>query len=232
MMIIFYNHYFCFCLGINCISTIEAFNFQNCKYNYYLYIIDNKRNLYEKTEYLFADFIYSGWNSDDVFPIFETMIEQKMPAHYMSYNKDIFNKYCNTKFCQIIISEKYIDGDFLEKYLKLMLRIKVAVAGAIFPAINSLFYNIEYITSINIGHGVKYFKSFLYKDYTSPLMYHKLVLAPSKKIISVATKYGWKEENIIKICLPKWDKYWGKINQIIGKDKKEKFIFFFLLGET
>ena len=221
-----YNHYFCFCNGINCNSTTKTFIFQNCKYNYYLYIIDNKRNLYEKTDYLFADFIAAGWNSDDVFPIFEKMIKQQLPAHYITFNKDIYNKYCFTKDCTIIISERYIDGDFLEKYLKLMLKLKVAVAGAIFPAINSLFYNIEYITSINIGHGVKYFKSFLYKDYTSPLMYNKLVLAPSRKIISVATKFGWREDNIIKICLPKWDKYWGK-KQMINKDKIGKFIFFF-----
>ena len=156
------------------------------------------------------------------------MIEQQMPAHYITNHKDIYNKYCNTKDCQIIILEGYINGDFLEKYLKLMLMLKVAVAGAIFPAINSLFYNIEYITSINIGHGVKYFKSFLYKDYTSPLKYNKIVLAPSKKIISVATKFGWKEENIIKMCLPKWDKYWGKKYQIIDSDKKEKFIRLFV----
>ena len=62
----------------------------------------------------------------------------------------------------MIIKENSINGDFLEKYLELILKLKVAVTGATFPSIDQLFYNIEYITSINIGHGVKYFKSFLY----------------------------------------------------------------------
>lgn len=36
-------------------------------------------------------------------------------------------------------------------------------------------------------------------------------------------RYGWKEENIIKICLPKWDKY----DKIKNKEiEKSIFIFF------
>ena len=122
----------------------------------------------------------------------------------MTQNRNIYTKHCQSKNqCQIIINEINIDGDFLEKYLELILRLKAIIAGSDFLSMDYLFYNIEYITSINLGHGVKYFKSFLYKEYTSPKKYNKLVLVPSKKIIAVALKYGWKEENIIKICLPK-----------------------------
>ena len=32
-------------------------------------------------------------------------------------------------------------------------------------------------------------------------------MPPSEKIISIAKKYGWKDENIIKLNLPRWDKY-------------------------
>jgi CDP-glycerol glycerophosphotransferase (TagB/SpsB family) len=74
-----------------------------------------------------------------------------------------------------------------------------------------------------LGHGVKFFKSFLYTENASPKQYDKLVLIPSKKIINVALRYGWKEENIIKICLPKWDKY----DKIKNKEiEKSIFIFF------
>ena len=95
----------------------------------------------------------------------------------------------------------------MEKYLELILRLKAVIAGSEFLTMDYMFYNIEYITAINLGHGVKYFKSFLYKDYTSPKKYNKMLLVPSKKIINAALHYGWKEKNIIKICLPKWDKY-------------------------
>ena len=84
-------------------------------------------------------------------------------------DKCFYKKYCQSKNqCQIIINEINIDGDFLEKYLELILRLKATIAGVDFASMDYIFYNIEYITSINLGHGVKYFKSFLYKEYTSP----------------------------------------------------------------
>lgn len=217
-----YNQYYCFCKGINCNKNISIF--QNCKYLYYLTIIDKFRNLYDKTDYLLADFISTTFNDDDIFPIFRQMIRQNISAHYITPKNDMYNEYCfQKKRCWTIIKENFIDGDFLEKYLDLLLKLKITVAGANFFSINDLFYNIEYITSINIGHGVKFFKSFLYKDYTSPKKYNKLVLAPSSKLISVAKKYGWKDENIIKLCLPKWDKYNNTLNIKSG----DKSIFFF-----
>ena len=218
-----YNQYYCFCKGIKCKKNTSIF--QNCKYLYYLYIIDKFRDLYDKTEYLLADFILTIFNDDDILPIFRQMIKQNISAHYMTPKIDIYNEYCFQKEkCWTIIKENFINGDFLEKYLYLLLKLKITIAGSDFPAINNIFYNIEYITSINIGHGVKFFKSFLYKDYTSQKKYNKLVLAPSSKLISIAKKYGWKDENIIKLCLPKWDKY--NNSSIIKNDNKSIFIFF------
>jgi len=203
-----YNHYFCFCKGQNCFSKINIENRQRCKYKFYLSIIDNNRYLYNKTEYLLSDFLYENLPSDDAYPIFKEMLKRNLNVHYMTQSRNIYKKYCRrNNQCQIIINEVNINGDFLEKYLELILRLKAVIAGSDFVSMDFIFYNIEYITSINLGHGVKYFKSFLYKEYTSPKKYNKLVLVPSKKIIAVALKYGWKEKNIIKICLPKWDKY-------------------------
>lgn len=220
-----YNQYFCFCKGENCFSKSVTKKGQRCKYNFYLSIIDNNRYVYNKTDYLLADFLYKKLSGDDTYPIFKEMLKRNLSAHYMTEKRDIYKKYCRSNnLCQIIINEININGDFLEKYLELILRLKAVIVGHDLLTMDFIFYNIEYITSINLGHGVKYFKSFLYKNYTSPHKYNKLVLAPSKKIIAVALKYGWKEENIIKICLPKWDKY--------DKAKKDKrisqsiFIFF------
>ena len=75
----------------------------------------------------------------------------------MIYTKNTVLK----KSCLTIINKDIIDGDFIEKYLSLILKLKATVAGLEFRSIKNLFYNIEYITSINIGHGVKFFKSFL-----------------------------------------------------------------------
>ena len=74
-----------------------------------------------------------------------------------------------------------------------------------------------------MGHGVNYFKPFLYEDYYGCKRYDKIIL-PSEKIISIAMKYGWKKKNIIKLGLPKWDLFY---NYSLSKEYKsrEKCIF-------
>ena len=74
---------------------------------------------------------------------------------------------------------------------------------------SNLFYNIEYITYICVGHGVSFFKYFLYNTYNwyGCKTYDKILLPPSNRLISVAKIHGWKDKNIIKINLPRWDKY-------------------------
>lgn len=203
-----YNHYFCFCNGKNCYMRKKLRTTQIYKYKFYLSIIDNNRYVYNKTHYFLGDFFTSSLSYDDAYPVFKEMIRRNMSAHYLTQRRDIFKEYCKYNYlCQVIIKDININGDFLEKYLELILRLKAVIAGSEFLTMDYMFYNIEYITAINLGHGVKYFKSFLYKDYTSPKKYNKMLLVPSKKIINAALHYGWKEKNIIKICLPKWDKY-------------------------
>ena len=67
------NNYFCFCKGQKC---IESFDNQDCKFFFYVHIIDCSRDLYLKSDYLFVDFIFSEYSSDDAYPIFEKMIKQ------------------------------------------------------------------------------------------------------------------------------------------------------------
>ena len=43
-----YNHYFCFCNGLNCLDLNVT---EKCKFNFYINIIDNNRNIYPKTDY-------------------------------------------------------------------------------------------------------------------------------------------------------------------------------------
>ena len=208
-----FNHYFCFCKGVNClISKIT----QNCKYYFYVNIIDKNRNIYKKTDFLFIDYIFEDQSSDDAYPIFQVMEEQGFSVHYITEKKDIYNKFCfKNNECQKIIpmdKENYIlYGDFLEKYLLLILKLK-AVISCKLKAVNFisiLFYNLEYITYISIGHGICYFKEYLYSENRlyGKKMNDKILIPPSNKIISIAKKYGWEDENIIKYNLPRWDKY-------------------------
>ena len=61
-----YNEYFCFCVGFNCLN-IEIT--KQCKYYFYLYLIDINSNIYKKTDYLLMDFIFKRYSSDDVYMI-------------------------------------------------------------------------------------------------------------------------------------------------------------------
>ena len=206
-----YNYYFCFCKGNNCLNKTIP---NNCKYNFYQYIIDNNRNVFQKTDYLFMDFIFAELSSDDVYPIFKEMIRQRLPAHYITEKSEIYKDYCNNSDnCLIIlpvIKEKNpIHGNFLEKYLTIFLKLKIVVTGRGTTFNTNLFYNIEYITYICVGHGVCFFKYYLYKENR---IYginknDKILLPPTDKIIDIAKKYGWKDKDIIKMNLPRWDIY-------------------------
>ena len=219
-----YNNYFCLCKGNNC--SYDTIN-QNCKYYFYLNIIDINKNLYKKDEYLFCDFIYASRSSDDTYPIFKEMIKLNLSSHYLTEKKSIYKEYCqNNKKCLSIILVKkekiIINGNFLEKYLTLFLKLKAAITGANFLYINNLFYNIDYITFISVGHGVAILKNYLYsgKNYYGHKIFNKILLPPSEKIISMAKQKGWKDFNIVKINLPRWDKYAKKNDNLDSIGKK------------
>ena len=227
-----YETYFCFCNGESCISIINfnSQNFQSCKYNYYLTIIDNNRNLYQKTDYLLSDFFDENIESSDVFPIFKEMYLSNFKVHYLTLSPDIYNLFClNNKKClsesPIIFGIKKIIGDTLEKLLALFLKLKAVITAEKYYAIDNLFYNIDYITYIFLGHGVTYIKSYLYKDYLNPKNYNKILLPPCKKFINLAIDAGWKNENIIKIGYPRWDDYTIS-NNIQKKNESSIFLMF------
>ena len=222
-----FNDYFCFCKDLN---SFKLKNSQACKYFFYLNLIDKNKNVYLKTDYLFVDFIFKDLSSDDAYPIFKEMIKEKFPAHYLTESTKIYNDYCSKiNNCEIVIlvnMQNYtINGDFLEKYLTLFLKLKQVITGSgiHFDYINNLFYNIDYISYISITHGVCYFKFFLYEENKcyGRKKIDKILIPPSDKILSFAYKFGWKRKNIIKLNLPKWDKY--NIQNNLKSDLKDIF---------
>ena len=217
-----YNNYFCFCKGSLCLFKKIK---QKCKYLFYLYIIFNNRYLYSKTDYLLADCLEIKISEDYIYNIFLEMLKQNLSAHYMTSNENIYNNFSNNIFDKvnsnpIIYKWKFINGDFLEKYLQLILKLKAVLAAFEYPSFDNIFYNIEYIAYIYLGHGIHFFKEFLFNNYHSYEKYNKILIPPSYKLISIAKKYGFKDENIIKLSLPKWD----KLNQY-SRDIKNISIF-------
>jgi hypothetical protein len=221
-----FNNYCYFCKGIICSYKKIV---QKFKYNFYLNIIDKNRYIYNKTDYLLADFIKKYYSTDDTYPIFVEMMKLNMPTHYMTEDFNLYNLYCSgiNNCLSILFVDKInrtIDGDFLEKHLTLFLKLKATLSGAIFFYIDNLFYNIDYITHICVGHGVSILKDFLYAphSYYGSNNYNKILLPPSKSIISIAKNRGWKEDNIIKINLPRWDKYKKHYNDLYYSKNNEE----------
>ena len=164
------------------------------------------------------------------------MIKENLKVHYLTMSPDIFEQFClNNSNCsndlKIIYGVKKIDGDILEKYIELFLKLKVVITSEQYDCIDNLFYNIDYITFIFLGHGVQYIKSYLFKDYLSYKKYNKILLPPSEKFIDLALEAGWKSKNIIKLSLPKWDNYEiykndGISFEKLGRETKSIFLMF------
>ena len=105
------------------------------------------------------------------------------------------------------------------------LKAVISGGGISFDFIGNIFYIIDYISYICVSHGISFFKYFLFSDFEcyGRKRYNKILLPPSNKIISVAKIYGWKEDDIIKLNLPKWDKYNYNYNENLPQlDNKNK----------
>ena len=228
-----YYSFFCFCkysLNSKCLYR----NIQQ-KYKYYLYLsfIHSNRYIYNKTDYLFADFSSEHTAPGEAYLVFKEMFKQNISVYYLTKREDIYKEYMTLKmdnysYSPIIFDSNFINGDFLEKYFDLLLRLKAVVSGAKIYSINNLFYNIEYITYICLTHGISYIKDFLYEKYYSNNIYNKIVLPPSDLIIANAKKFGWKDNDIIRIGLPRWDlfnKYEKSLSFPEKTFNKNKLIF-------
>ena len=156
------------------------------------------------------------------------MIRQNYPAHYLTENKKFIQKYCHSnEECESMIyvnAPKYANyGDTVEKYLTLILKTKAFITcrSTNYHMIGFLLYKTEYITYITIGHGICYFKDYLFSNgrIYGPDMNDKVLIPPSEPLISIAIKFGWKPENIIRINPPKWDKY-----NSTNKEIRENFV--------
>ena len=227
-----FDEYFCFCKGSNCLNIEIS---QICKYKFYLYLIDKNHHIYNKTDFLLMDFIFKKYTSADVYPIFEKMINRNIRAHYLTEREDLYEKYCyKNKYCDLVIlvnANTYkINGDFLEKYFTMILKLKQVLSsvGVNIDYINNLFYNIDYITYICIGHGVSYFKYYLYDNYYGPNNFNKLLIPNSEKLFKVPIKYGWKYENLIRFNLPRWEKF-NFLKESMNEEQKIKSNSIFIM---
>ena len=221
-----YGHYFCSCKGDNCLVTNVT---EKCKYYFYVSIIDSNRDVYKKTEYAFMDFVKADLSSDDTYPVFKEMLKMGDNAHYITGNLDIYKEHCGDDlYCKKILLApkdlKPIYGDFLEKYIFVFFKLKVMISGR--PNFNTdLFYDMEYVTYVCVGHGICFFKDYLFNP---ERIYgirrnDKIILPDSDILVDIVKKHGWKDEDIFRVNLPRWDRlYEMEQENLIEARKQEK----------
>ena len=221
-----YGHYFCSCKGDNCLVTNVT---EKCKYYFYVSIIDSNRDVYKKTEYAFMDFVKADLSSDDTYPVFKEMLTMGDHAHYITGNLDIHKEHCGDDlFCKKVLLApkdlKPIYGDFLEKYIFVFFKLKVMISGR--PNFNTdLFYDMEYVTYVCVGHGICFFKDYLFNP---ERIYgirrnDKIILPDSDILVDIVKKHGWKDEDIFRVNLPRWDRlYEMEQENLIEARKQEK----------
>ena len=221
-----YGHYFCSCKGENCLVTNVT---EKCKYYFYVSIIDSNRDVYKKTEYAFMDFVKADLSSDDTYPVFKEMLTMGDNAHYITGNLDIYKEHCGDDlFCKKVLLApkdlKPIYGDFLEKYIFVFFKLKVMISGR--PNFNTdLFYDMEYVTYVCVGHGICFFKDYLFNP---ERIYgirrnDKIILPDSDILVDIVKKHGWKDEDIFRVNLPRWDRlYEMEQENLIEARKQEK----------
>ena len=234
----YYNNYFCFCVGENCLFRKIK---QRCKFKLYKDIIYKNRNLYPKTDYIFVDFIFKKLPSDDTFPIFQEMIKQNYSAHYITEKREINDLYCNNTIKCLTIIPMYREiffmyGDFLEKYLSLILKLKAVVSckPRTYHYLSLFFFQVGYINYIAVGHGVNYFKGYLFNKYR---MYgyrknNQILVPPSKILVNISLQHGWKNKDIIKINLPRWDRYANVSHYFPGNITNNSILIMFTWRNT
>ena len=220
-----YNNYFCMCKGEDCLKRNIT---EKCKFYFYSTIIHENRNVYPKTEYVFMDFVKADLSSDDTYPVFKAMLKMGKPAIYITGNLDIYKEHCgDDQYCKSVLLAtkdlKPIYGDFLEKNIFMFFKIKVLVSGR--PNFSTdLFYNMEYTTYVCVGHGICYFKDYLFNP---ERIYgirknDKIIVPDSKILVDIIKKHGWKEEDIFRVNLPRWDRLYDMENENLIMAEKER----------
>ena len=96
----------------------------------YLSFIHSNRYIYNKTDYLFADFSSEHTAPGEAYLVFKEMFKQNISVYYLTKREDIYKEYMTLKmdnysYSPIIFDSNFINGDFLEKYFDLLLIFQI-----------------------------------------------------------------------------------------------------------
>lgn len=174
--------------------------------------IMNEQNNYQKNSYLLFDCLYDiDAENIDAYSLFLNMKNKGLNVYYaLLKNSDLHNKLKEgNDLSNIIIvdeSSKKNFRDFLFKIKDILPKTKAIITSFGTETILDKYFNsLPYLDYIFIQHGQIFFKESVLKNrYLYPGKFD-YILASSDNETNILKKYGWKDEQIIKSGLPRWD---------------------------
>ncbi len=185
---------------------------------------------YEKDSFLLFDCLYDkDAESIDAYSLFLHIKEKGYKAYYITLkDSDIYKKLKDENNLEnIIVISEYSRNDgkkFITEIAKILPRTKAIITSfGTESVIDKYFHSLDYLKYIFIQHGQTFFKeSVLNSGYLFEKKF-PYILASSDIESAIFKKYGWKDKNILKAGLPRWDLL---KNNNLSNNEKSIFIMF------
>ena len=197
--------------------------------NFFAEII-KKENKAEKDTYLLFDCLYDkDAENIDAYSLFLYMQDNDIKSNYVVLKESpLYEKLKKeNKLDNIIGIDEYskLNGwNFLQNIADVLPHTKAIITSFGTESVLDVYLKkLEYLKYIFIQHGQIYFKeSVMHSGYLYPDKF-PYILASSPIEEFILKKYGWKDQNIIKAGLPRWDLLKENIEH---KQEKSIFIMF------
>ena len=180
---------------------------------YYIDKVKKEQKKYPKDAYLLFDCLHDvGAECIDAYSLFEEMKKEKISAYYVIRKQTKLYKQLlrENKLDNVIVlnfSTRSHPNEFIQKIYPVLLRAKAVITsfGENSGVINSFFKNNSAWQYIFIQHGSIFMKeSVLYNGYLYPEKFDKFLVCSDIEY-NLFKKYGFPDEKLIKVGLPRWD---------------------------
>lgn len=182
----------------------------------YFKLIETFQKEVEQDTYLLMDNLYEKSASCiDTYSLFLYLKQNNYKAKYVLYDQNPLYKKLkeNNQLDDIVIcSESSLTGtDLYEKLFFTLIKTKYIILSfpnSLYPDLRKFAYESPYLQLVGIGHGPVFFKTSILNDKISNYISSKdwnLYLVSSQKEKEIFLQYGWPENKLLNIGLPRFD---------------------------
>jgi len=176
-----------------------------------LYMLKHRRRNARQDTYVFFDNLSSKATEEiDAFTLFECCRDSGIPAVYVAARGGFLHRKTAGKAADgIFFVEDEKESWFLnEELFSVMLRTRAVITsfGCVSGRLEKFFARSANIEYIFIGHGMTFFRLSHLKGYYMSARRYNRILVSNEYEKELMLRHGWREKQIIKTGLPRWDK--------------------------